>query len=251
MGVLAKAALFVILCLFWIAPEGPTRAEGARDAQGRLLVDLEIVFAGDASGSIDDTEWRLQREGHAAAITDPRVLQAITSGQHERIAAAYIEWGAPFAVGMVTEWTVIHDRASAEAFAHALRNTPRRSFGYNSISLGIRFATGQIANNRFEGERKIIDVIGDGPQMNGPDLNEVRSAAVALGITINAIAVNTEFGEMHGPLHMSLRDHFQHEVIAGPGAFVMEVGDDGRFDEVLLNKIVREVAGLDRHGRAE
>jgi hypothetical protein len=244
MGVPASIVRLLILCCLAAAPAASLRAEGNRDAQGRLLVDLEIVFAGDASGSIDETEWRLQRDGHADAITNPRVLDAITSGRHKRIAAAYIEWGAPFAVGMVSGWHLIEDRASAEAFAQTLRNTPRRSFGYNSISLGIRFASGQIANNRFEGERKIIDVIGDGPQMNGPDLDEVRSAAVQLGITINAIAVNTEFGEMHGPLHMSLRDHFQYEVIAGPGAFVMEVGDDARFEDVLLNKIVREVAGL-------
>jgi hypothetical protein len=40
-------------------------------------VDLELVLAADASGSIDSGEIRLQREGYAAAITDPEILQAL------------------------------------------------------------------------------------------------------------------------------------------------------------------------------
>ena len=40
----------------------PARAES---------VDLELVFAADGSGSIDDAELRLQRQGWADALTIP------------------------------------------------------------------------------------------------------------------------------------------------------------------------------------
>ena len=47
-------------------------------------VDLEVILAADVSRSIDDAEFDLQRNGYAAALTDPRVLAAI----HERDARA-------------------------------------------------------------------------------------------------------------------------------------------------------------------
>jgi Protein of unknown function (DUF1194) len=57
-------------------------------------VDLELVLAADASGSIDDGEIRLQREGYAAAITSAEILQAIGVGYLGRIAVTFVEWGA-------------------------------------------------------------------------------------------------------------------------------------------------------------
>ncbi|MHA1108282.1 MAG: DUF1194 domain-containing protein, partial [Alphaproteobacteria bacterium] len=43
-------------------------------------VDLELVLAIDVSGSIDEEEARLQRDGYVAAIKDPKVVAAITGG---------------------------------------------------------------------------------------------------------------------------------------------------------------------------
>ena len=37
-------------------------------------VDVALVLAADVSRSIDDDEFKLQRQGYAAAITNPRVL---------------------------------------------------------------------------------------------------------------------------------------------------------------------------------
>ena len=49
-------------------------------------VDLELVLAVDVSGSIDEQDARLQRDGYVAAIVDPRVVAAIRSGILGRIA---------------------------------------------------------------------------------------------------------------------------------------------------------------------
>src|SRR5687768_11086256 len=40
-------------------------------------VDLELVLAADGSGSIDDGEMRLQRDGYARALTDPELVSAL------------------------------------------------------------------------------------------------------------------------------------------------------------------------------
>ena len=48
-------------------------------------VDVEIVLAADVSRSIDDEEFKLQRQGYAAAIISPQVLRAIQTGVHGAI----------------------------------------------------------------------------------------------------------------------------------------------------------------------
>ena len=44
-------------------------------------VDLELVFAADGSGSIDEDELRLQRRGWAEALTSKDVLAGIRDGR--------------------------------------------------------------------------------------------------------------------------------------------------------------------------
>ncbi len=51
--------------------------------------DVELVLLADASGSIDDAEIAFQRQGYAAAITDPQILSVIGSGAYGKIALTY------------------------------------------------------------------------------------------------------------------------------------------------------------------
>src|SRR5215475_11918618 len=55
-------------------------------------VDLLLALASDVSRSVDHPKFLLQREGYAAAISDPQVMDAIKSGPHQRIAVCFIEW---------------------------------------------------------------------------------------------------------------------------------------------------------------
>ena len=49
-------------------------------ARAAEQVDLLLVLAADVSRSVDQPKFLLQREGYAAAISDPQVLDAIRSG---------------------------------------------------------------------------------------------------------------------------------------------------------------------------
>ena len=66
-------------------------------------VDLQLVLAADVSRSIDDDEFKLQRQGYANAFRDPRVLRAIRSGQYGRIAVCYFEWSGPESMAMIAD----------------------------------------------------------------------------------------------------------------------------------------------------
>jgi hypothetical protein len=204
-------------------------------------VDLELVLAADGSGSIDDAELALQREGYAAALTNPRVLDAVTSGYLRKIAIAYIEWGAPESQHVIVDWHIIDGPASARAFADKLVGEPRAAWGYNSISNAIDFAAAMIADNAHDGTRKIIDVSADAGNLGGRPLAAVRAETVAAGITINGLAINRP-GSSRPWRGLPLEDHFRAEVIGGPGAFVVTADESLSFADAVLKKLILEIA---------
>ena len=68
-------------------------------------VDLLLVLAADISRSVDDKKFRLQRDGYAAAIVDPRVVRAMQAGAFGRIAICYMEWASDQDQKVVVDWT--------------------------------------------------------------------------------------------------------------------------------------------------
>src|SRR5262245_53923909 len=104
-------------------------------------VDLQLVLAVDASGSVDQRRFELQQQGYVAAFRDPRVLRAIQSGATQTIAVTMVQWTGPALQLQVLPWTLIKDVTTAHAFAAAIASTPRQLFsGGTSISGIIDFA---------------------------------------------------------------------------------------------------------------
>ncbi|HEX2136879.1 MAG TPA: DUF1194 domain-containing protein [Microvirga sp.] len=224
------------LAVVWVllALAAPARAEP---------VDLELVFAADGSGSIDDDELRLQRQGWADALKSREVLDGIRDGAVGAIAVAYMEWGGPSSQVLIVDWHVIRDEASAKVFADKLVAAPRGATGYNSISNAIDFSVRLVERNAHEGGRKVIDVSGDGPNMGGRPLAAARDEAIGRGFTINALAIRRPGGRPGGPGGIALEDYYGREVIGGPGAFV-EIADETRpFAVAARRKLLTEIAG--------
>jgi hypothetical protein len=221
------------------------RAGPARAAEE---VDVELALAADGSGSIDDDELRLQRDGYASALASPQVLNAIAVNAIGAIAVLYAEWGGPFSQHVIVDWHRVSDRASAEAFGEKLRAAPRQARGYNSISAAIDFCVHLTGTNGFSGIRKVIDVSGDGPHMGGRPVEAARDDAVARGFTINALAIKRDGGGFRGPGGQPLEEHYRQSVIGGPRAFV-EIADATRsFADAVRVKLVLEIAGLPQAG---
>jgi len=212
-------------------------------------VDLELVFAADGSGSIDDDELLLQRQGYAEALLDRRVLDAVASGRWGKIVVSYIEWGDEASQHTIVDWREIAGPEDARAFGEALLFAPRAAWGYNSISEAIAYSTDKILTNDYEGARMVIDVSGDGPQIGGRSIDWARDRAVDAGITINALAVKSRGGGYRGPGNIPLEMHYRLDVIGGLGAFVMVADEVTPFADVLLAKIIREIADARPTGR--
>jgi len=66
---------------------------GSPVARAAEEVDVLLVLSSDVSRSIDAPSFKLQRDGYAAAIVNPRVIQAIRSGA---LVAPVIEYDGNF-----------------------------------------------------------------------------------------------------------------------------------------------------------
>ena len=79
-------------------------------------VDLLLVLAADVSRSVDAQKFQLQREGYAAAIANPRVLDVISSGRNGRIGVLFMEWSGLGNQKVVIDWMLIDGSKAAQAF---------------------------------------------------------------------------------------------------------------------------------------
>jgi hypothetical protein len=215
-------------------------------ASAAEAVDLLLVFAVDVSRSIDQDKFQLQRDGYASAITNPRVIEAIRSGPHHRIAVAFVEWSGIGDQKVVIDWTVIGDAASAQQFASALAEAPRSFQNRTSISGAIEFSMAQLDKAPFDAPRRTIDISGDGTNNAGRDVRVARDEAVGRGVTINGLVIMSEHPMSWNAEHTNpqggLAKYYETNVIGGPGAFVMVAQNFNSFGQAIINKMIAEIA---------
>ncbi len=227
----------VITCLIALAPAA--RAED---------VDLLLVLAADVSRSINDEEFDLQRKGYAAAMTDPRVLRAIAGGRRHAIAVTFVEWAGETDQKAVVDWTVVRDEEAAAGVAATMLAAPRSYIGRTSISAAIDFAMQRLAAAPAKGDKRIIDISGDGTSNAGRSVALARDEAVAAGVTINGLAIiNNQINPgyaFHTHPPGGLPKYYEENVIGGPGAFLLQVENFATFTDAITRKLVAEIAAV-------
>jgi Protein of unknown function (DUF1194)/PEP-CTERM motif len=129
-----------------------------------VIVDLELVLAADVSGSLDTTDFNLQRDGYAAAFQSAAVQNAILGGTLGRIAVTLVYWSDSQVQSI--GWTLIDSVASANAFGAAIAAAARPSSGGTGMTAAIDYSAGLFASNdaSFIGVRQTIDISGDGSE---------------------------------------------------------------------------------------
>jgi hypothetical protein len=209
-------------------------------------VDLLLVLSSDVSRSVDHAKFKLQREGYAAAISDPQVVDAIQSGPHQRIAICFVEWSGFGAQKLVVDWTMIDGVAAARKFGDQLLELPRSFADRTSISGGIEFAAAQFERSPFQGAHRTIDVSGDGTNNAGRDVSSARDEAVGKGIVINGLVILSErpipWNAEHTNPPGGLEKYYRENVIGGPGAFVLVAENFNSFGRAIIKKLIAEIA---------
>jgi hypothetical protein len=217
-------------------------------ASAAEAVDLLLVLASDVSRSVDHPKFLLQRDGYAAAVSDPQVIEAIKSGPHGKIALCFVEWSGFGAQKLVIDWGAIDGAGTARKFGDLLVEAPRSFADRTSISGGIDFARAQFNRAPFEAPRRTIDVSGDGTNNAGRDVRLARDEAVAQGVTINGLVIlsqpqvsfnaNAEHTNPPG----GLENYYRENVVGGPGEFVMVAEDFHSFGRAIVRKMIAEIA---------
>jgi len=218
----------------------------AAPARAADSVDVALVLVADVSRSIDDSEFQLQKQGYAAAFTDPKVLAAITSGMAGAISVAYVEFAGDDEVRTVIGWTRVSDAASAAQLAARLQAAPRSFWGHTSISAGLDQAMRLLNEPGAQAPRKVIDVSGDGTNNSGRDASAARDDALAAGIIINGLAIINDHPVSYLFAHVQppggLGNWYRENVTGGTGSFVEEVHDFRDFGEALTRKLINEIS---------
>jgi hypothetical protein len=209
-------------------------------------VDLLLVLAADVSRSVDARKFQLQRDGYAAAVSNPRVLDAIRSGRNGRIGMMFVEWSGVGSQRVVIDWTLVGGADAAKGFGDRLIEAPRSFADRTSISGALEFSMAQLERAPFESARRTIDVSGDGTNNAGRDVALMRDEAVAKGITINGLVILSENPMSWNPDHTNppggLDAYYRNNVIGGPGAFVMVAKNFETFGQAIISKLIAEVA---------
>lgn len=214
----------------------------ATSARAETPVDLQLVLAVDVSRSIDEVEADLQRRGYVEALTSDRVIDAILSGEHRRIAVCYTEWAGTHYQVVVIDWTVIDSASAARRFAEKLSEAPRTSQSWTAVGAALAHAGQRFENSGFAPKRRVIDISGDGRTNDGPAAEIIRDRLVTQGIVVNGLPVmmnRTNFGR---PPDLTLDKYYEENVIGGPGSFLIVADNFEQFGRAVRTKLVREVS---------
>jgi hypothetical protein len=199
--------------------------------------DLALVLAIDASGSIDSAEFALQQKGYAMAFRAPRVQSALAAAGTVDIAV--VIWGDTEMLPQVLPFQRMFGTVDAVDLSRRIGSLPRRVQGNTGIGRGISTAIDLLEAPGVCAARRLVNVSGDGREILSPrsrrqiPLAAVRHRAGDMGITINALAIETDEAD--------LAEWYRLRLITGPGAFVMRVGGFDTFAEAIVEKLAREI----------
>lgn len=211
-------------------------------------VDLELVLAMDASGSISEHEYMLQLNGTADAFLDSNIQAAISSGPRGKIAVAIVLWSDAAFPKANSGWHILDDEASIIAFSNLVRKfnlTADNKMGANGggtgIGAGVAEAIRLIRENKLNGERMVVDVSGDGIETDfwftrkTIMMPDAKLLAEINNVTINGLPILTRD-------HPDLDQYYRENVIYGPGSFIEKATDFNDFARAIRRKLFREIA---------
>jgi hypothetical protein len=200
-----------------------------------FAASVALVLAIDVSESVSTERYVLQHDGIARAFETQKLIDAVAAAPGG-IEVLVLEWSDPDKIAITVNWTKIADRASAAAFAVAVRATQRTSHGLTAIGAAMLAAGSAFDHLPEPAAHEVIDVSGDGMANFGPAPAEIRDQLVAQGITINGLAILTE--------EPWLDEYYRQNVVGGPTGFCLVAQNMESFAEAMLKKLVQEVAEI-------
>jgi hypothetical protein len=208
-------------------------------AHPRDCLDVALVLALDASGSVDGAEYALETRGLAAALASKEVLSAIEGSG--RVSISVVFWSDPVGPIVELEWVEMTDPHAAAVLGRRIMATGRQISGTTGLRRGINAALDRFTEPGLCARRRVINVSSDGRDSADERARgwassaalQAKHRAEAAGVTVNALVIAD--GDP------TLARYYAGSVITGPGAFVMEIRSHVDFAEAMRLKLLREI----------
>lgn len=197
-----------------------------------LACGLALVLAVDVSGSVDQQEYRIQMDGLAAALRDGIVVDALIDQQAQ---ISLIQWSGASRQEQSVPWTPVTTVDDVFRLADVIEAVPRPWRNYSTAigeALALALASFETLDTKMQCDRRVIDVSGDGRSNEGPPPQDMRLALRRAGITVNALAIEEEGGD--------LTAYFFENLIEGEGAFVVSANGFMDYPAQIRRKLQRE-----------
>lgn len=200
-------------------------------APAAAACDLALILAIDVSGSVDETEYRIQTRGLAEALRDGIVSEALVVAEAQ---VAVIQWTGKKRQAVSIPWREIRSFDDLEALATQVDTMPRkwRNFATaigEALELSLEtFASGPTCR------RRVVDVSGDGRSNEGVRPDDTKPDLEAAGVTVNALVIEGS--------EPDLTSYFREQVISGPGAFALSANGYEDYPNRIRTKLRRETA---------
>lgn len=193
--------------------------------------ELSLLFAVDVSASISPVEYSTQIEGLVMGLNDGLIADAIV---RQNAALALVQWSGHASQHLSLQWTPIRGHGDLEAFRAALLSVERAWIDQpTALGAALDFAVSAF-HSAPACDRRVVDLSGDGRSNEGILPGSQHAALAAEGITVNALAIETDDG--------NLTEYYRQNVIVGEDAFVYTARSYQEFGYVMRDKLMRELA---------
>lgn len=191
--------------------------------------ELALVLAVDISGSVDQREYDIQMQGLAAALRDGIVVDALLQ---QKAMVTLIQWTGSSRQRQTIPWTKLQTDQDVADLAERI-GTDTRVWRNFSTAIGEALIAAERALTEVpECSRMVIDVSGDGISNEGVDPRSRHEALKEMGVTVNALAIETDETDLTG--------WFYENLILGEGAFVITANNFDDYPRQIKRKLQRE-----------
>ncbi len=209
------------------------------DAACRLALALGI----DVSRSVDERDYAIQKQGLAAALSDPAIVDAFLKPD-DRVAFAVYEWSGQAHQDMIVDWTLVGSEADLARIIAAVTAHDREA-DFLPTGLGAALDYGRALMARAPAcMTHTLDISGDGRSNDGRTPEEVYAREEFGDLLVNGLPI--------GGHEADIAHYYRARVIRGQGAFVEIARTEDDFPHAIRRKLEKELSEqlLGRLGQA-
>lgn len=201
----------------------------------------------DVSGSVDETEYRLQLDGLAVALNSAAVREVLFNSADAPVDVLVFEWSGPNDQTVIVPWTTLAMPDDLIGVTLALGRHPRSPAAPTTAIGSAMLAGFFFLEERPACWKRTLDLSGDGQTNTGPRPQDIGAARTPAGVTVNGLVIgsgNPRSADTRSAGIKDLASYYESYVIRGPDAFVEVAQGFEEYGAAMERKLLRELASL-------